>query len=168
MVTHWPTSNIYYLITMNKVNAFTLFELVVSLTVSAILIAIVYTSLDVIQKRFESTKRKHQQNYAERLIQKIMDHDIEKCGWVTASANHVNCHIDSNRAIQYTISDSVLTRIDSITIDTLSKNVWNVKHWFQNEERLDSSLADLIWIEMNDEKVYTFKKWYAADMLIHF
>ena len=152
----------------NKLKAFTLFELVVSLTVSAIMIAIVYTALNIIQQRFHANKHKLDQNYQDRLLQHVMVDDIDNASWVSASENSITCHIDSLRAIQYRIVDSLLVRVDSITLDTMSRQVWQSNYWYEYQQRNDSGMVDLIHIQMKNERIYAFKKWYAADVLIHF
>lgn len=153
---------------MSKLKAFTLFELVVSLTVSAILIGIVYTSMGLIQRRFDNNKTKMDRIYDDKLMLSIINRDLEKSPWITVSSQSIICHLDSIRKIQYYLTDSNLVRNDSNVYDTLSNHVSHIRHWYQSNEKIDSSIADKITLELTDNRIYSFEKWYSADILIHF
>ncbi len=151
-----------------KFRAFTIIELVVSLMISGVVIAICYYCLNFFEKQFELYKQSSDLNQTYLLFKKAICHDLESSILSTDSVNEILFYSDGlqNKSAVYTIEDKFIVRSTFLEKDTFKLEGRIHKIDYQTDS-LHAINAIFFQIKLTDEFVdCIFKKEYSAQELM--
>jgi prepilin-type N-terminal cleavage/methylation domain-containing protein len=151
-----------------KFQAFTIIELVISLIISGVVIAISYYCLIFFEKQFELYKESSDLNQTYQLFKKAICHDLESSILSTDSVNEILFYSDGlqNKSTVYTMEDKFIVRNTFLEKDTFKLESRVHKMNYQSDS-LHAINAIYFQIKLTDEFVdCIFEKEYSAQELM--
>lgn len=116
-----------------RIKSFTLFELIVVMLLSTILVGIMYYALRVAQQTFARFSESNQHVLDIRSLINAMRNDFQRAEQVHASDNQVRCY-KGELTIEYEILDKSVVRKSNTAIDTFHCDVNSYKFFLANKE----------------------------------
>jgi Tfp pilus assembly protein PilE len=153
---------------MNKIKAYTIVEMIVTMLITGVTISIAYSSFRIINGQFGQYKARSQRNYEVVLLDKFMMKDITEAVRVVRNTNGFSClYID--KTIDYTFESTYILRKSTLA-DTFNINVLEPKFTFMDEEEfVPGALVDRVEFAgvIEDETIpFIYIKEYGADILL--
>jgi hypothetical protein len=153
---------------MNKLKAYTIMEMIVTMLIAGITISMAYSSYKIISGQFGQYKTNSQRNYDLILFDKLLLKDFINSNQVIRQSNGVKC-VYNDKAIEYLFENIYVIRKSEIT-DTFKIVISNPKFYFLNEDNfVPEVLIDKVEFDGiigNDTLPFVYKKQYGADVLI--
>jgi prepilin-type N-terminal cleavage/methylation domain-containing protein len=161
---------------MNKqrVRAFTIMEVTITMLIAGILIAITYTSYSIIIKSYRSFTAKNEDIVVLVSLDHVLQRDFDRADIILKQTDGITLK-NSNQMIKYTFSPDFITRIAS-KMDTFKVQTQEVNTSFDNipmgevqaddeQNRLDDLAFTLVF--QNEKIPYHYHKLYSSDNLIN-
>jgi prepilin-type N-terminal cleavage/methylation domain-containing protein len=154
---------------MNKLNAYTLTELVVAMLISGIVVSITYTCFGLLSGQFRAFKRNAETVNQLVLLDALLTRDVNACDYLVRTQTGIACHYAA-RTIAYTFGDGYVCRRDGAVTDTLAFAPSRLETEFRRlPEGLPGNLIDRVafrGLSGEDEHVFLYRKHYGADRLM--
>lgn len=153
---------------MNKLKAYTIVEMIVTMLITSVTISIAYSSFRIINGQFGQYKTRSHRNYELVLLDKFMMKDFTNALRIIKNADGYSCQYQ-DKIINYEFEDSFILRKSNLT-DTFKLKIVEPKFYFMNEEEfVPGSLIDKVEFTgiIEDESLpFLYKKEYGADILL--
>jgi prepilin-type N-terminal cleavage/methylation domain-containing protein len=160
---------------MNKqrVRAFTIIEVTVTMLIAGILIAITYTSYSIIVKSYRSFTAKNEDIVVLVSLDHVLQRDFDRTDMILKETDGITLK-NSDQVIKYTFGPDFIIRIAG-KMDTFKVQTQEVNTSFENipvgevqadneQNRLDDLAFTLVF--QNEKIPYHYHKLYSSDNLI--
>ena len=158
----------------HKIRAFTILEVVISMLITAIVIAITYTSYSIISKSYGAFNDKNKMMADYALLDHLLRRDVAQAAFIQKDAEGIAL-TTSNKNVKYTFSNDYIIR-QSIRTDTFKFISQNVQLYFEHkplltlsdtleQNRVDEISFDLLY--RNEKIPYHYQKAYSSENLIN-
>lgn len=151
---------------MNKVKAYTIVEMIVTMLITSVTISIAYSSFRIINGQFGQYKTRSHRNYELVLLDKFMMKDFTNASRIVRKSEGYSCQYP-DKNIDYEFEDTYILRKSNL-IDTFKLKIQEPKFYFMNEEEfVPGSLIDKVeFTGITEEESLPFiQKEYGADIL---
>lgn len=128
----------------NKVQAFTILEVTISMLLAAIVIGITYTSYGIISRSFLSFKARNEDIAMFTRVDQLLKRDFEQASDIYTNNNRVIIKKNALSVMSYEITPSYIVRNANI-IDTFKVNTLHYQMLFEGKikETIDNNSATL-------------------------
>lgn len=150
---------------MNKLNAYTLAELSVSLIITGIVITIAVTSLLIVQKQFKEYGDRHQALHDINLLHSQLKKDVVTADSIAWNGQELSC-FSSLLTIKYTWNQqSVIRNHHQLRSDTFQLKTTVPEVQRENAKNRVSIISFIIWQDQKELPVVLEKKYAPASVL---
>ncbi|MDB5133281.1 MAG: hypothetical protein JWR02_3030 [Mucilaginibacter sp.] len=156
-----------------RVRAFTIMEVTISMLIAGLLVAITYTSYSIIVKSYRSFTAKNEDMAVLISLDHVLKRDFDRADLILRETDGFRLK-NSDQVIKYTFSPDFITRI-AVKMDTFKVETQELNASFENipvgevqvtdeESRLDDVAFTLVF--QNEKIPYHYHKLYSSDNLI--
>jgi Tfp pilus assembly protein PilE len=157
-----------------KVRAFTILEVVISMLITAIVIAITYTSYSIISKSYGAFNDKNKTMADFALLDHLLRRDFAQAAFIQKDAEGITLTAPNNN-VRYTFSNDYILR-QSLRTDTFKFTSQALQVSFEHkpllalsdtleQNRVDEISFDLLY--QNEKIPYHYQKDYSSENLIN-
>lgn len=158
----------------HKIRAFTILEVVISMLITAIVIAITYTSYSIISKSYGSFNDKNKMLADYALLDHLLRRDVVQASLIQKDEDGITLTAP-NKNIRYTFSNDYILR-QSLRTDTFKFTSQALQVSFEHkpilalsdtleQNRVDEISFDLLY--QNEKIPYHYEKAYSSENLIN-
>jgi prepilin-type N-terminal cleavage/methylation domain-containing protein len=155
---------------MQKVKAFTLMELLVSMLISGIVISIIYLSYEIIYKQYEGYKKTNKKITQALLVNTLLKTDFLKAHYILNKEKGLLFLDKQQNAIGYQFEEKYILRKANNVQDTFFLKAITIKQEFMNLKQEEPfGLVDNLFFEasiLDELEQFHFQKTYGADVLM--
>jgi len=157
----------------NKVKAFTILEVTISMLVTALVIGITYTAYSIVIKSYQSFTKKNEDMAVLISLDHLLRRDFERADTILKDLNGVTI-MEHDKTVKYAFTPDFITR-NSAIIDTFKVQSLGVKTIFENmpvdeiqntTERNRIDELDFILLFQNEKIPHHYQKLYSSENLI--
>jgi len=154
---------------MKRVEAFTVLEMIMALTISAIVISGAFTLYQMIFAQWIQYRKLTNQVYEAVNMERLLKEDAANCAYMYTTYSGLRFDQANEKSVVYSIQDSFMVR-DGGRLDTFYTGACVRDASFNNKPVGDSALVDRInlsFIKGEDSNYVYIHKQYAAEQLFH-
>ncbi len=156
---------------MQKVKAFTLMELLVSMLISGIVISIIYLCYEIIYKQYLGYKDTNHTISQAVLLNSLLKTDFTQAAYITKSEEGLLFSESGGHTTGYRFNELFVLREVNDVKDTFFIPVREIRIRFQKEEQeAPSGLIDELSFDSNildQQEHFQYHKQYGADVLMN-
>lgn len=153
-----------------KLNAFTLFEVLIAMVISSLVLLSGFYSYSAIQKAFLNYQEHANTLLENKRLTTWLQHDFSKANKVYGFSDKIICYLSEQEVI-YNIDYSMIIREVNTIKDTFNLSVDIMEYALKQEKKYsDNELIDELSFQLQlakQKQVYVFTKQYDAATLIN-